>query len=132
MPDGWTRSPQGPRALGALSDGDVVLTTGPLAIDPVTQRFVGILVQNNRARLTEVGVRLYNWDVCPKDRVVGTVIPVDPNCAAGVAFDNPGFFYEAQLVLPSLRAIRASVYALTADFQPVADNTLHWRELSEL
>ena len=131
MPNGWTVAPQGLRTPGTW-DGDATLSTGPLAIDPETQRYVGVLVQNNRRRMTEIGVRLFNLDVCPKDLCLQGLIAVDPDCAVGMAFANPGFFYEVQLVLPSQRAVRASIYALTADFVPLAASTLHWRDLTAL
>jgi hypothetical protein len=109
-----------------------VLSTGPLATDPEVQQSVGVLVENNLSRRAVAMIRLFNGDVCPKAMTVDTAVSLDPGCAAGIAFPIPGFFYEAQVGLPRRRGVLVSVYGLTADFKPIAANTLHMRDLVPL
>lgn len=109
-----------------------VVSTGPLAIDPVVQEFVGVLVENNRSRPIVVGIRLFNKDVTPKALVVDVAVPIDPGGTVGIAFPNPGFFYEAQVALPRARDVLVAIYGLTGAFQPVAANTLRSGELITL
>ncbi len=106
-----------------------VLTTGPLAVDPIKQAFVGVLMENDNYRPVTFVVRLFSKDDCPKRLTAELAITIPPQCAIGIAFDVPGFFYEAQVAQPPIWGLLTSVYALTQDFRPIAANTLHPMDL---
>lgn len=126
-PSGWNMAPEDASPRGFFPER--VLSTGPLAINPVIQEFVGVLIENDGPRATTVGIRLFNKDVSPKALVVNVPVEIDPAGTVGIAFANPGFFYEAQVGLSRAEDVRVAVYGLTADFQPIAANTLHPRDL---
>lgn len=107
-------------------------TTGPLAADPQTQRFIGVIVENTTPGDRNASIRLFNKDTCP--RTVGEVadVTVPPNCIFQSAFDLPGFFYEVEVVVPDVTGIRVAVYGLTEAFNVIAGNTLRHAELTLL
>lgn len=106
-----------------------VLTTGPLAVDPGVQTFVGVLLENDNYRPVTFIVRLFSKDDCPKRLTTELALTIPPQCAIGIAFDVPGFFYEAQVAQPPIWGLLTSVYGLTNDFSPIAANTLHPMDL---
>ena len=133
MPGGWIAHDAAPIAKWSLWDGNahMVVTTGPLAVDPIAQRFVGVLVENDGRRAIRVRELLFSLEECPKTLQFDSTITIGPNCAVGIAYPNPGSFYEVQIALPGRREnIRASVYGLGPSFETLAANTLHWEDLT--
>ncbi len=106
-----------------------VFSTGPLAVDPKRQQFVGVLMENDKYRPARFIIRLFNKDVCPKELTTELCITIPPRCSIGIAFDVPGFFYEAQISQQPTWGLLTAVYALTGEFVPIAANTLHPTDL---
>lgn len=127
----WSTNPGTGQGVhrGNVDGGTVILTTGPLAIDEELQRSVGVIVENNGPCAITATIRLFNKSACPKELAVETPETVEPGCVVAISFDNPGFFYEAQVELPGLFGVLVTVYGLTALFRPIAANTLHHSQL---
>lgn len=110
-----------------------IYTTGPLAIDPEIQRYVGVVVQNNSTTSITCNVKLFDKDVCPKLLAYNNSgIELSPGCSSPALIDLEllnVFFYEVRVEAPSNANILAAVYGLTETFGVVAANTLRHSEL---
>ena len=110
----------------------VCYSTGPLAIDPLIQSFIGVIVENNTSFNIKATIRLFDKDSCPKILVFELVLHIPPGCAFTPFFDIPGFFYEVKIEVSDLPEILITVYGLTEQFGVVAANTLRYSELTLL
>ncbi|MGI6037131.1 MAG: LysM peptidoglycan-binding domain-containing protein [Limnochordia bacterium] len=106
------------------------LSTGPLAVDPIRQRYIGVLIQNIGNRRIWVTLRIYNKERCPKRVAIEERIKIRPGCTYADTFFPPGFFYEVEIRVPSDAQVLASVYGLSRRFGVIAGNTLRHSELT--
>lgn len=106
-----------------------MFSTGPLALDPEMQKFVGVIVENNSISTITTTILLFNKDTCPKTLAVKLDATLPPGCLFPPFFDPPGFFYEVQVQVPDVLNIFVAVYGLTENFGVVAGNTLRHQEL---
>lgn len=135
MPGYWTAYDAASMDKSSPMDGEarVIATTGPLATDP-TQQAVGVLIQN-KGRLHAIRVRtlLYNVDACPRRLMLDSTVLICPGCTVGIAYPNPGDFYEVELAAARHREdVSASIYGLGPEFAAIAANTLHWEDLTKV
>ena len=107
----------------------LLYTTGPLAIDPAEQSFVGVIIQNQSA--TEINARIWliNKDFCPKAVADFIEITIPSGCLFQFAFDTWAFFYEVVIEVPRIPEVNLTIYGLSDDFRPIAANTLRHTEL---
>jgi len=110
----------------------IFYSTGPLAIDPLIQSFIGVIVENNTGIDIKAIVRLFDKDPCPKFLAFKLLLDIPAGCAFTPFFDIPGFFYEVLVEVPALPDILIAVYGLTGQFGVVAANTLRHSELTLL
>ena len=107
----------------------LLYTTGPLAIDPAEQAFVGIIIQNQAPEEIDARIWLINKDFCPKAVADFIEVTISPDCLFQFAFDIWAFFYEVVIEVPRIPEVNLTIYGLSNDFRPIAANTLREAEL---
>ena len=106
-----------------------VYTTGPLAIDPEIQIYVGVIVENQTNDEIDAKIWLINKEPCPKTVANLIQITIPASCSFNFAFDIWSFFYEVIVQVPEAREVNITIYGLTYNFKPIAANTLKHTEL---
>lgn len=114
---------------------DRLYTTGPLAIDPVLQAFIGLIVENTSTSCkTEVKstIWLINKEPCPKEVFDWFSVRIPPGCSFILAPRIWSFFYEVIIKVPPFPDINITIYGLTENFQLIGANTIRHTELKTI
>ncbi len=103
------------------------LSTGPLAVEPLEQTGVGVIVQNNTSKTVWVRVLLIDKTSCPKKIFRALKLTIHPGCLFIEAFPVWATIYEVQV--EAIPGILVSIYGLGMEFRVIGGNTLRHSEL---